>query len=148
MWAIGNYNNGAFTACGNAVSQIGNAIQISYSTVTNTWGTCIVYYFDTNSTPANWKLCRLTNSTGPAQVIAQNLTNVTGMSTLFYAQRFNGAQVTNISSSDISQDLEYKYVIATTLEFAQYQYPLTKVGPGYHYNYYRLQFKVASHCPN
>ena len=148
MWAIGNYNNGTFAACGNATNQVGNALKISYSTDTNNWGSCVVYYYDTNSYPTNWQLFRTTNSASPSQSIAQSLTNVTGVSTLFYAQRYNGTQVTNISQSDIAQDLEYKFVIGTTLEFAQYQYPLTRVGPGYYYNYYRMQFKIVSHCPN
>ena len=39
-------------------------------------------------------------------------------------------------------------MIAATMEFSQYQYPLTKVGPGYYYNYYRIQIKAASHSPN
>jgi hypothetical protein len=39
-------------------------------------------------------------------------------------------------------------VIAAMMEFSQYQYPLTMVGPGYYYNYYCIQIKAASHCPN
>ena len=34
------------------------------------------------------------------------------------------------------------------MEFCQYQYPLTKVGSNCLYDYYRMQFKVSSHCPN
>jgi hypothetical protein len=57
----------------------------------------------------------------------------------FSAQHYDGT---------LAQDIQFKYAIVTTMEFAQYQYPLTRVGPGNYYNYYRIQLKAASHCPN
>jgi hypothetical protein len=146
-WSIGNIVNNdqsSFTPCGNAVAQVGNAVSL-----TNSAGSWVRYWFDTN----NCQLCRVPNGVTAIQIIAQYLTNTGNalmpMSMAFHAeQRTNDNLVTSISSSDIQRDLQYKYVIATSMEFAQYQYPLTRVGPGYYYNYYCLQIKAASHCPN
>jgi prepilin-type N-terminal cleavage/methylation domain-containing protein len=148
-WSIGNIGNNdktSFTPCGNATAQLGNALSLTNSAGTTSW---VRYWFDTN----NCWLCRGTNN-GVAtsyQIITQNLTNtgLTGLSMAFHAEkRFNANLVTSITTNDILQDLEYKYVVATTMEFCQYQYPLTRVGPGYYYNYYCIQIKAASHCPN
>src|SRR5208283_6093423 len=92
----------------------------------------IIYYFDTNAC----NLYRMSNGMGTVQIIAQNLTNSgtfgngpTNTSMTFHAEQYNSA---------LAQDWQYKYTIVTTMEFCQYQYPLTMVGPGYYYNYYRI----------
>ena len=104
----------------------------------------IIYYFDTNAC----QLCRASNGVAQVQIIAQNLTNsgtlgngvtTTNNSMTFQAEKFDGTP---------ALDWQYKYMIVTTMEFCQYQYPLTRVGAGYYYNYYRIQLKAASHCPN
>lgn len=133
-WKIGNGNDTSFTACTNAMNQVGNAVKLSASGDTNS-SAYVIYYFDTN----HCQLCRLTNGVATIQILAQNLTNSSGSSMQFSAQQFNGT---------LAQDWQYKYMIAATMEFCQYQYPLTKVGPGYYYDYYRIQIKAASHCPN
>jgi hypothetical protein len=146
-WSIGNIannNKASFTPCGNATAQQGNALSL-----TNASGAWVRYWFDTN----NSQLCRGPGGAAPNQIIAQSLTNsrnaLLPMSMTFHAeQRTNDNLVTSISASDIQQDLQYKYVIVTTMEFCQFQYPLTKVGPGYYYNYYCIRIKAASHCPN
>jgi hypothetical protein len=143
-WSIGNGNQSSFTPCGNATAQVGNALSLTNSGGATSW---VRYWFNTNLC----QLYRLANGAGTIQIIAQNLTNTgkTELSMAFHAEkRFNTNLVTSITSSDIQQDLEYKYVIASTMEFCQYQYPLTRVGPGYYYNYYCIQIKAASHCPN
>ncbi len=129
LWRIGSGSGSSFNAISNTLQQIGNAIQISYTSDTNSW---VRYYFDTNAC----QLCRLTNGMGTPKIIAQNLTNASGQSMTFHAENYMGSNVF---------DLQYKYVIVANLEFAQYQYPLTKVGPGYYYDYYRMQFRVTSH---
>ncbi len=68
-------------------------------------------------------------------VIAQNLTN----RMFFRAEDYLG---------NIKTDLSYKYVVHIVMEFYQYQYPLTKVGPGYYYDYYKMEFKITPHCPD
>ncbi|MEI6780173.1 MAG: prepilin-type N-terminal cleavage/methylation domain-containing protein [Verrucomicrobiota bacterium] len=133
MWRIGNGNEDYFNAIPNATLQKGNALQLWFS-ASNTNAYARYFFNTTNST-----LCRWTNGVATYRILAQSLTNVSGNSMSFQAQDYRGS---NIS------DLQYKYVIATTMEFCQYQYPLTRVGPGYYYNYYVIQFKTASHCPN
>jgi hypothetical protein len=147
-WKVGTGNDTTFTAIGNATNQIGNAIMLSASGDTNSTA-YIVYYFDNNLAHTNggW-LCRRSNGVAQVQIVAQFLTNsgnygngttTTNTSMTFEAQKFDGTP---------ALDWQYKYLIVTTMEFCQYQYPLTLVGPNYYYNYYRIQLKAASHCPN
>jgi len=128
IWSIGSGGQSSFVACGNGTNQVGNAIQLSYTTDTNRF---VRYFFDS----ARLRLCRMTNGMSTNACIANNLTNTM----TFHAEKYDGTT---------ASDLQYKYIIVTTMEFAQYQYPMTKVGPKYYYNYYRMQFRVASHCPN
>jgi prepilin-type N-terminal cleavage/methylation domain-containing protein len=141
-WRIGSGTNATtFVACTNTMNQVGNALKLSTSSDTNS-PAYVIYYFDTNQSNVNpcW-LCRITNGVSTIKILAQNLTNtgVTPYSMSFSAQHFDGTLV---------QDIKYKYMIVTTMEFCQYQYPMTRVGPGYYYDYYRIQLKAASHCPN
>jgi Tfp pilus assembly protein PilW len=129
IWRIGNLSGSTFNAISNTLQQVGNAIQLSYTSDTNSW---VRYYFDTSAC----QLCRVTSDALTPKVIAQNLTNASGQGMTFHAETYQGSN---------TFDLQYKYVIVANLEFAQYQYPLTKVGPGYYYDYYRMQFKVSSH---
>jgi len=120
IWRIGTGNRTAFTPLPNATNMIGNAIQLSPSTDTNLW---VRYYFETNgpfTTQPNGRLCRLT-SAGQYTICAQYLTNSSGTSMVFSAQNYLGQQMT---------DYQAKYVIDTLMEFSQYQYPKTYVGPG------------------
>ncbi|MGH7970793.1 MAG: PilW family protein [Limisphaerales bacterium] len=128
-WYIGSGSATSFAPCGNATNQIGNALQICYTVNTNAY---IRYYFDTSHAC----LYRLDNNVGTPVKMASSLTNASGLGMTFEAQRYDGTTL---------QDVQFKYVIVTTLEFCQYQYPLTKVGPGYFYDYYRIQFKITSH---
>jgi hypothetical protein len=143
-WKVGSGNHTNFTACGNATNQVGNAIRLSSSSNTNSTA-FVTYYFD-SSNPNNGQLCRMSNGLPSIQILAQNLTNTgtlgngtTNTSMKFYAEKYDGT---------LAQDWQFKYALVTTMEFCQYQYPLTRVGPGYYYNYYRIQIKAASHCPN
>jgi hypothetical protein len=142
-WKVGTGNDTTFTACVNQTNQIGNALKLSDSGDTNStaW---MVYYFDTNMCTLN----RRSNGVATVSIVATNLINsgtlgnfgtTTNTSMTFEAQKFDGTP---------ALDWQYKYVIVTTMEFCQYQYPLTKVGAGYYYNYYRIQLKATSHCPN
>ena len=135
-----------FTFCTNQMDQVGNAIRLSSSGDTNS-PAYVIYYFNTNNNSTNGcTLYRMSNGVAQVQIITQNLTNsgtlgngVTNTSLTFQAQKFDGT---------LAQDWQYKYMLVTTMEFCQYQYPLTMVGPGYYFNYYRIQLKAASHCPN
>ena len=129
MWFIGTGDQTGFVPCGNATNQVGNALKVNYTTDTNSY---VIYYFDTNA----GALYRYTNGMAASAVIMNGLTNASGTSLSFHAERYDGTTLS---------DLQFKYVIVAVMEFCQYQYPLTKVGPNYFYNYYKMQLKVASH---
>jgi hypothetical protein len=132
QWYVGAGTASSFTACGNDATQQGNAVQIYPSSDTN----CYIRYFFDNSA---YTLSRMTAGASAATVIARNLTNLTAGSMLFTAQDQLGVTKT---------DLQMKYVISTTLEFSQYQYPVTPVGSNRFFNYYRIQLKATSHSYN
>ena len=128
IWAIGNGSASSFTSISNGLAQRGNAIQLSLTTDTSKY---IVYYFNTNAC----ELRRRVSGAGTTTLVASYLTN--GM--YFQAETFRGAIQTNLT---------HKGVINCSMEFAQYQYPLTRVGTGYLYDYYKLSFKVTPHVPD
>jgi prepilin-type N-terminal cleavage/methylation domain-containing protein len=134
VWAVGTGSATGFQPNTNAVNQAGNAIQLcaSFSSVsngvvdTNGW---IRYFFDTN----HYLLCRMTNNgTSQYSIVCSNLTNAM----LFQGVNYNGSN---------QCDLAYKWAISTCLQFSQYQFPLTYVGPSYYYNYYQIRFVIAPH---
>ncbi len=128
IWAIGNGSVSTFTPIPNGTAQHGNALQVSLSADTNSF---IRYFFDTNACT----LSRFTNGMSSATVLAQNLTN-----TMYF-------QAENYAGSTVS-DLQYKYIIHVIMQFCQFQYPLTHIGPGYYYNYYRIDLRMSPHCPD
>ena len=132
VWKIGTGSTNNFTQCTTNTSQVGNSLQISYTSYTNPTSYDVRYWFDTNNA---W-LCRMVSGSTYPSIIASSLTNTTGSSMTFRAEDYQG---------NLATDWLFKYVVVTTMEFAQYQYPLTKVGPGNYYNYYRIQFKISSH---
>lgn len=127
-WQVGLGTQTDFTPIANGQSQQGNALQLSFTTDTNNYTR---YYFNSNTS----KLYRMQNGGSGFQVIARYLTN----NMFFRAEDYLG---------NIKTDLSYKYVIRVMMEFYQYQYPITKVGGGYYYDYYKLEFKVTPHCPD
>lgn len=141
VWDIGNADasGGSFTAVADGANQVGNALWISYTATTN-YNQGILYYFDTsNMANDGGKLNRRDLVSGNTVRIATDLTNSTANSMVFRAEDYRGTTQT---------DRTHKSVIRVVLEFAQYQYPLTKVGPGYLYDYYKTEFKLTSHVPD
>src|SRR5436190_5022790 len=138
IWRIGSGSQTTFNAVSNATLMQGNALQLNLTTDTNLY---VRYWFDTNgpTTQPNGRLCRVTSG-GEFVICAQYLTNASGTSMVFQAQNYIGAGVLS--------DYQYKYVIDALMEFYQYQFPKTIVGPGYYYDYYRIDLKAASHSPN
>ena len=128
IWAVGTGSASSFTPVPNGALQLGNALQICLSADTNSF---VHYFFDTNACLLYRELSGGTN----CQVLARSLTNTM----YFQAENYNGAAVT---------DLQYKYVIHVLMQFCQFQYPLTRVGPGYYYNYYKIEFRISPHCPD
>lgn len=134
IWAIGNGGQNSFASIANGSLQQGNALQLSFTTDTNAY---VRYFFTStnNGSVTNWILCRMTNGMSTSKILAQNLTN----DMYFKAETFSGGDVT---------DLQYKYVVHVQMRFCQFQYPLTKVGPGYYYDFYQMDFRVTPHCPD
>ena len=133
-WAVGTGNQSSFTAAPNSSPQEGNALQLSATQNTNNF---VRYFFITNASASvtNFALCRMTNGMSSYTVVAKNLTN-NFYTNMFTAEDYLGNMLTTY---------RYKYVIHLTLEFCQFQYPLTVVGPGYYYDDYKMDFRVASH---
>lgn len=134
IWAVGNVNNATppvFTAIPNGSVQQGNAVQVNGSTNTAIY---VLYYFDTNN-PANYVLRRWHTGNTKSTIISQYLTN----NMFFRAETPRGNAQTNLT---------HKGVIHVYMEYCQYQYPLTKIGPGYYYDYYRTELKLTPHVPD
>lgn len=137
VWEVGNVNasGGSFTPISEGSAQQGNAIWLSYTATTN-HSVGVIYYFNTNSMATDGgKLYRYMLSPSGKTLIAEDLTN----HMYFRAENYRGDNQTNRT---------HKGVIKVWMEFAQYQYPLTKVGPGYFYDYYKMEFKLTSHVPD
>lgn len=134
IWSIGNGGFSDFTPIANGMAQQGNAVRLQLSTTASNY---VVYYFDL----AERALYRQhSGSPLPApKLIASGLTNLTANSMSFRAENYRGITQT---------DLTHKGVISVLLEFAEYQYPITQVGPGQRYDYYKLEFKATPHVPD
>jgi Tfp pilus assembly protein PilW len=131
---VGSASSFASVSTNNAIQQ-GNALQLCLNDDLrySTNPAYIVYYFDT-SDANNYKLCRRHSGVTGSTVISSNLINTLN----FTAENYQGITQSNLT---------YKNVIHTTLQFCQYQYPLTKVGAGYLYNFYKIEFRATPHCP-
>jgi len=132
---IGNYASGAFSAVPYGTIQTGNALRLGLSATVYP-GTNILYYFNTN-TPGNFTLNRFHTGDIATKTIASSLTNWGG-GLLFNSEDYAGQPV--------SDQLDRR-VVHCTIAFAQYQYPLTKVGSNYLYDYYKMEFRVTPHVP-
>ncbi len=128
--AVGNYSSGSFATILNGNTQVGNAVRIFLSAAsTNN----IIYYFNTNGLSGTWTLQRI-HSGDAATVIATNLQN----NCTFSVEDYTGAGQTTMQDKD---------VIHFTLDFCQFQYPLTHVGPSYYYDRYVVDFRATPHVP-
>ena len=128
IWRVGTGGQSSFTPIANGTAQQGTALMINQTSDTNYY---IVYYFNTDTQELRRRRSGVTGS----QLIAQNLTNTM----YFRAENYRG---------DVQTTLTHKGVVDVVMQFCQYQYPLTKVGPGYYYDYYKMQFKLTSHVPD
>jgi prepilin-type N-terminal cleavage/methylation domain-containing protein len=128
IWQIGNGNLSSFTGIPLGTYQQGTALKLSMTTDTNMY---FIYYFDTNV----HALYRGHSGSTRANCLADHLTNTM----YFQAQDYQGANQT---------DLTHKGVINVKMQFCQYQYPITKIGPGYYYDYYKMEMRVTPHAPD
>ncbi len=128
IWQVGNGNQSGFTPIANGTAQQGNALRINLTTDTNRY---VLYFFDT----ARCELRRLKSGAASTQLIAQSLTNTM----YFRAENYRGDTLTNLT---------HKGVVNVVMQFCQFQYPLTRVGPGYLYDSYKMEFRLTSHVPD
>jgi prepilin-type N-terminal cleavage/methylation domain-containing protein len=128
-WQVGNMGSGnKFVAISNGIGQVGSALKIGSSVTSSNY---TYYSFDTSA----GQLLRTRTGSSKVVTIARYLTN----SMNFVAEDYRGNIQTNLS---------HKGVISVKFEFCQYEYPLTKVGKGYYYDYYKMQFKLTPHVPD
>jgi hypothetical protein len=106
----------------------GNALRVCLSTNTNNF---ILYYFDPNN--GRNEIRRLVSGGTTGEVMVSSLNNT---SIIFQAEDYTG---TNVLTG-----VDNHTVISTRMELYQYRYPLTRVGSGYLYDYYKLEFKATS----
>lgn len=131
-WEIGNVSGTSFTEIPDGQPQRGTGIRLFMSTDRAVTNQFIQYYFNTTSR----SLWRSLNGFAGAELICADLTN----NMAFQAESFRGTVQT-------AGDKEWKNCIRVIVEIAQYQYPLTQVGPGRRYDYYKLEFKATPHSP-
>jgi len=127
-WQIGNGDNLEFAPIPNGDAQEGTALMVHLTTDTNRY---VTYWFDTNRR----ELRRNVSGDAAIKVIARSLTNTM----VFRAENYRG---------ETQYDLTHKGVVNVKMEFAEYQYPLTQVGPGFFYDYYKMEFRLTSHVPD
>ena len=128
IWQIGNGDLASFSGIAQGANQQGNALRLSMTTDTNSF---YLYYFDTNAR----KLFRGHSGSTALKCMAEYLTN----NMYFQATTYGGTNQT---------DLSHKGVIKVVMEFFQYQYPITKIGPGYLYDSYRMELRATPHVPD
>jgi prepilin-type N-terminal cleavage/methylation domain-containing protein len=129
---VGNGSVSGWTAIPTGTKQSGNAVQIYASPDTSQF---IRYYIENLGTITNaGELRRITNGSSSYKTIAMYLTNSS-----FTLEDYYGRAVTNLNNS--------KYVLHTTLEFHQFQFPLVSVGPGKYYDSYTMDYRLTTHAP-
>jgi prepilin-type N-terminal cleavage/methylation domain-containing protein len=128
IWQVGNGDLNSFTGFPLGANQRGNALKLSMTTDTNQY---YLYFFDTNAL----KLYRGHSGATTRTCLAQSLTNTM----YFQAQNYRG---------DNQTDLTHKGVIDVVMQFCQYQYPITKIGPGCLYDYYKMELRLTPHTPD
>jgi prepilin-type N-terminal cleavage/methylation domain-containing protein len=126
IWQIGNGDLNSFTGIPPGANQRGNALKLSMTIDTNQY---YLYYFNTTN------LFRGHSGSTTRKCLAQCLTNTM----YFQAQDWQGNNQTNLT---------HKGVIDVVMQFCQFQYPVTKVGPGCYYDYYKMELRLTPHAPD
>jgi type II secretory pathway pseudopilin PulG len=122
---VGNGDDSTFTRVLAGNPQVGNSLQIHRTTDTNVY---VRYYLDL----ADKSLKRKTSDDNQVEEIANYITNQIAM--VFRAEDYLG----NTLTSD-----QNNRVIKMTLEFFQWEFPITRAGGGNYYDHYRLQTRIT-----
>jgi hypothetical protein len=140
-YQIGNVSgtNNAFTPITNGVQQRGIALElypivISTNEALNT-SIFTLYYFDSSDSANNDGRLWRCDTNQVYTVVASNLIN-----TLY----FTSEDYTGTPQSART----YKGIIHTTLQFCEFQYPLTMIGSNYLFNAYRIDCRATPHLPD
>jgi Tfp pilus assembly protein PilW len=120
---IGSGSLSSFAEVAAFSPQEGSALQLYPTVDTNYF---VRYFWDS----ADKKLKRTTNGTSTTLVIANSVSN----NIVFRAEDHKGVLMSNNFNNR---------VIAMELNFYQIQYPITSVGPGHYYDFYRLRAKFT-----
>ena len=140
-YLMGNYSSSAFTACAINTLQQGSAVQL-FPTLVNATNVdtsqYILYYFDTNSSVLNdarlWRISTCSNAVSTS-IIASNLIG----DLTFYSEDYR---------KTVQTTRTFKALVHTTLQFCEFQYPLTMVGSNYLFDYYRIDCRATPHLPD
>jgi len=130
LYKIGTLSGTNFTGDVAGAPQQGNTIRLWVYTNTTAF---VQYSLDT----ASCELRRTETGVSGYDVTAQYLTNTASFgcnSNIFVAE--DGA-------GNVNTTLNLKWVVHVTLQFYQYKYPKTTVGPGYYYDFYKLEFRAS-----
>jgi hypothetical protein len=125
-----NYGGSNFVATPIGNNQIGTALQLTYN---SSWTTNIIeYYYDST----NQCLDRATQGVAGYTILANYITNTFR----FSAENHTNGILTAITSSNVDNEP----LVDVFMEFYQYQYPLTKIGSNFLFDYYKLEFMATS----
>jgi type II secretory pathway pseudopilin PulG len=151
---IGSGADTNFTPIGNGLQQ-GDTIQIIESTNTG-WTN---YYFFTSNRPSGenasnfyWLMRVAVSPSGTvgSNVVARNLFDVTNQwvtsAMNFSALGFNGSAWVPLTNDPTTYST-HNYIVNVLLQFYEYQYPLTRVGSNYLFDYYGLNLQAARRAP-
>jgi type II secretory pathway pseudopilin PulG len=134
MWNIGSLSGTNFTGINSGVVQ-GSALQLCQTTNGSQF---TIYYFITNSVNNGVLMQTSVANWNPVIVCSNLLDNL-----YFTAESYNG----QIQTNSITNVNSYKNIIHATLDFCQFQYPLTQVGTNGLYDFYKLDIRATPHLP-
>jgi hypothetical protein len=128
----GTYTN--FVTDGDGIPQMGNGLKLWLTSNTNSY---IEYYLFTNTATGSRELRRIQTGISGYDVTAEYLTNYFSIP-IFQAENY---------TNQVQTSINFKYLIHVTLQFCQYKYPQTIVGPGGYYDYYKIEFMATPRAP-
>jgi len=113
----------------------GSALQLCQTTNGSQF---TVYYFVNNGANSNVLMQTSVANWNPVTICSNLLDDL-----YFTAESYNG----QIQTNSITNVNSYKNIIHATLDFCQFQYPLTQVGTNGLYDFYKLDIRATPHLP-
>ena len=126
---IGDFSDATFSVPALGRPQVGQTIRILPTT-----NTALYVQYRMGQIANVFQLRRMdvtVNGVASARAVAKHLTNNPA---IFGLEDFRGNTLTEPSATT---------VVRVTLDFKQFQYPITQVGTNYYYDHYRLQTRIA-----